>query len=130
MSQQDEIVSRWSNSAPFWEKHRDVIRGMFGPVSEALIEDAGIVSGCSVLDVATGSGEPALRIAEVIDPEGEVVGVDPAVGQIESARRYASQRSLTHVRFEVAGADSLPFPDNHFDAVVSRFGVMFFPTPV
>jgi SAM-dependent methyltransferase len=42
----------------------------------------------------------------------------------------ASQRSLKNVRFEVAGVDSLPFPDDHFDAAVSRFGVMFFPSPV
>src|ERR1051326_5395326 len=108
MSPQDEVFSRWSNAAPFWEKHRDLLREMFGPVSEALIEDAGIASGSSVLDVATGSGEPALRIAEVVGPAGEVVGADPAAGQIEAARRAASQRSLTNVRFEVAGADSLP----------------------
>jgi SAM-dependent methyltransferase len=42
----------------------------------------------------------------------------------------ASQRSLNNVRFEVAAADSLPFLDDHFDAVISRFGVMFFPSPV
>jgi len=130
MSRQDEVVSRWSNAAPLWEKHRNIIREMFGPVSEALIEDAGVVSGCSVLDVATGSGEPALRIAEVVGPAGEVVGADPAVGVIEAARRVASQRSLKNVRFEVAGVDSLPFRDEHFDAVISRFGVMFFPSPV
>jgi SAM-dependent methyltransferase len=130
MSRQDEALSRWSNSAPLLEKHREIIRELFAPVSEALIEDAGVVSGSSVLDVATGPGEPALRIAEVVGPAGQVVGADPAVGVIEAARRMASQRSLNNVRFEVAGADSLPFPDDHFDAVVSRFGVMFFPSPV
>src|SRR5262245_57130120 len=101
MSQEDKVISRWSSSAPFWEKHREIIREMFGPVSEALIEDAGVVSASSVLDVATGHGEPALRIAEVVGPAGEVVGVDPAVGVIEAARRMASQRSLKNVRFEV-----------------------------
>src|SRR5262245_28640389 len=130
MSQEDEVIRMWSSAAPYWEKHRDIIRELFAPVSEALIEDAGVVSGSSVLDVATGSGEPALRIAEVVGPAGEVVGADPAVGQIEAARRVASERSLKHVRFEVAGADSLPFRDDHFDAVISRFGVMFFPSPV
>src|SRR5262245_24657365 len=130
MAQQDEVSSRWSSAAPFWEKHSEIIRGLFGPVSEALIEDAGIVSGSSVLDVATGPGEPALRIAEVVGPAGEVVGVDPAAAAIEAARRLASQRSLNNVRFEVAGVDSLPYRDGHFDAVISRFGVMFFPSPV
>ena len=130
MSQQDEVTRGATSSAPFWGKHREVVRELFAPVSEALIEDAGLVSGSSVLDVATGHGEPALRIAEVVGPAGEVVGADPAVGMIEEARRAASQRSLKNVRFEVAGADSLPFPDDHFDAVISRFGVMFFPSPV
>lgn len=130
MSQQDEVTRGATNSAPFWEKHREVVRELFAPVSEALIEEAGVVSGSSVLDVATGHGEPALRIAEVVGPAGEVVGADPSVGMIEEARRVASQRSLKNVRFEVAGADSLPFSDDHFDAVVSRFGVMFFPSPL
>src|SRR5260221_5021749 len=130
MSQQDETISKWTSSAPLWEKHSEIIRELFAPVSEALIEDAGVVSGSSVLDVATGTGEPALRIAEVAGPAGEVVGADPAAAAIEAAGRMASQRSLKNVRFEVAGADSLPFPDDHFDAVISRFGVMFFPSPV
>ena len=130
MSQQDEVISKWTSSAPLWEKHSEIIRELFAPVSEALIEDAGVVSGSSVLDVATGTGEPALRIAEVVGPAGEVVGADPAAAAIEAARRMASQRSLKNVRFEVAGADRLPFPDDHFDAVISRFGVMFFPSPV
>jgi SAM-dependent methyltransferase len=119
-----------TSSAPFWDKHRETVREMFGPVSEALIEDAGIVSGSSVLDVATGHGEPALRMAEVVGPSGEVVGADPSVEMIEAARRGASHRSLKNVRFEVTGADSLPFPDDYFDAAISRFGVMFFPSPV
>jgi len=123
-------ISSASDSAPIWEKHREIIREMFGPVSEALIEDAGVVSGSAVLDVATGHGEPALRIAEVVGPAGEVVGADPAVGLIEVARLAASQRSLNNVRFEIAGVDNLPFPGDHFDAVISRFGVMFFPSPV
>src|SRR5215831_4087042 len=126
----DEVISKSSSSAPFSEKYRDIIREMFAPVSQALIEDAGLVSGNSVLDVATGPGEPALRIADVVGPAGEVVGADPAVRMIEAARRMASERALNNVRFEVASADSLPFPDDHFDAVVSRFGVMFFPSPV
>lgn len=130
MSQQDEVISRWSSSAPLWEKHSEIIRELFAPVSEALIEESGVVSGSSVLDVATGTGEPALRIAEVVGPAGEVIGTDPAAAAIEAARRMASQRSLKNVRFEVAGADSLPFRDDHFDAVISRFGAMFFPSPV
>ena len=110
--------------------HSEIIRQLFAPVSEALIDDAEIAPGHSVLDVATGSGEPALRIAEFVGSGGEVVGVDPVASLIETSRRAAAQRSLNNARFETAGADRLPFPDDRFDAVVSRFGVMFFPAPV
>jgi ubiquinone/menaquinone biosynthesis C-methylase UbiE len=129
MSQASGKTDRWSNAAPFWEKHRRTIERLFGPVSEALIEDSEVVPGMSVLDVATGHGEPALRIAELLESHGEVVGVDPIDRMIEAARGEAARRSLGNARFEVAAADGLPFPDNRFDTVVSRFGVMFFPSP-
>jgi SAM-dependent methyltransferase len=112
------------------DKHRDILRQMFAPVSEALIDDAEIAPGQSVLDVATGPGEPALRIAEVVGSNGEVVGIDPAAALIEAARSAAERLSLNNARFETAGADRLPFVDDRFDAVVSRFGIMFFPAPV
>jgi len=131
MSEQDrKIFDRWTSAAHHWEKHREIIRQMFAPVSEALIEDAEIAPGDSVLDVATGPGEPALRIAELVGSSGEVVGIDSVAGMIDASRRAAEQLSLHNARFDVAGADTLPFPDDRFDAVVSRFGIMFFPSPV
>jgi len=129
MSHANSETVRWSNAAPFWDKHRGTIERLFRPVSDALVEEAEVVPGMSVLDVATGQGEPALRIAEVLGSRGEVVGVDHVDGMIEAAKGEAARRSLGHARFEVAAANSLPFPDNHFDAVVCRFGIMFFPSP-
>ena len=129
MSPANSEIARWSNAAPFWEKRRGTIERFFRPVSEALVEDAEVVPGMSVLDIATGHGEPALRIAELLGSHGEVVGVDPLDGMIQVARVEAARRSLGNTRFEVAAADSLPFSDNHFDAIVCRFGVMFFPSP-
>ena len=103
---------------------------MFAPITRALIEDAQIASGHSVLDVATGPGEPALSIAEVVGSEGSVVGIDAVPEMVAAARRAATQNRLNNARFEIAFADLLPFATDTFDAVVSRFGVMFFPSPV
>ena len=130
MHQNKELISQWSESAPYWEKHRTIIREMFAPVTQALVEDAGITNGWVVLDVATGPGEPALSIADLVGPEGQVVGTDIVVGMVEAARREASRRKLQNANFEVAFTDRLPFPSNSFDAAVSRFGVMFFPSPI
>jgi ubiquinone/menaquinone biosynthesis C-methylase UbiE len=128
--QDKDVSSQWSDSAPYWEKHREIIRGMFAPITRALIEDAGITTGRVVLDVATGPGEPALSVAELVGPEGKVSGIDAAPEMVDAARREANRRGFRNASFEAAPADALPFPPNTFDAVVSRFGVMFFPSPI
>jgi len=130
MQRDQAVIDRWSGAAPFWEKHREAIRQMFAPVTQALIEDALITSGHTVLDVATGPGEPALGIAAVVGPEGKIIGIDPIPEMIAAARRSANQGGFRNTQFDVAFADDLPFPADSFDAVVSRFGVMFVPSPV
>jgi len=124
------VIDRWSGAAPYWEKHREIIRVMFAPVTQALIEEGLVGSRQSVLDIATGPGEPALSVAAVVGPEGKVCAIDPVPGMVAAARRAAERLGFRNTQFEVASADQLPFPDGTFDAVVSRFGVMFFPSPV
>ena len=130
MQPDHEVINAWRDSAPFWEKHREIIRQMFAPVTQALVEDARIVSGQSVLDIATGPGEPALTIAAIVGSEGKVCGIDPAPEMVDAARRATNHLGFRNAKFEVASADRLPFRDDTFDAVVSRFGVMFFPSPI
>jgi SAM-dependent methyltransferase len=129
MQTDQDAIRGWRDSAPFWEKYRETIRQMFAPVAEALVEDAQIGSGQTVLDVATGPGDPALSVARLVGPEGKVVGVDPAPEMVAAARRAAEQLGFGNSQFEVAYAGDLPFPADAFDAVISRFGVMFFPSP-
>jgi ubiquinone/menaquinone biosynthesis C-methylase UbiE len=125
----EEVISRWSETAPYWEKHRAVIREMFAPITQILIDHAQITSGNSVLDVGTGPGEPALAIAEQLGSEGKVLGVDAVPEMVEAARREAQRRGLHNASFAVAQADVFPAQASSFDAVVSRFAIMFFPDP-
>jgi ubiquinone/menaquinone biosynthesis C-methylase UbiE len=129
MQPDQQVINRWTGSAPFWKKHREIIRQMFAPVTDALVADAQIASRQSVLDVATGPGEPALTIASLVGPQGKIVGVDPIDEMVAAARREANRLELKNVQFDVAFADHLPFSNDIFDAVISRFGVMFFPSP-
>jgi ubiquinone/menaquinone biosynthesis C-methylase UbiE len=126
----NEVIKRWSNSAQFWEKHHAVIRQMFAPVAQALADDGKIQPGQTVLDVATGPGEPALTVAALLSSEGKIFGVDPIPEMIAGARRAADRLGIKNAKFEVGFGDQLPFPDSTFDAAISRFGVMFFPSPV
>ena len=130
MQPDQEVINRWSGSAPYWEKHGEVIRQMFAPITQALVEDAQIGRQHAVLDIATGAGEPALSVAALVGPEGKVFGIDPVPEMVAGARRAADRIGLKNAQFDVASADHLPFPADAFDAVISRFGVMFFPSPV
>ncbi len=94
--------------------------------TEAVVELANVRPGMRVLDVATGTGEPALSLAPLVDPLGEVIGIDTAVEALKTARQRAEERHLVNVRFQQADVHSLPFPDAAFDVITSRLGVMFF----
>src|SRR5260370_36981600 len=106
------------------------MRKMFAPVMQALVEDGNVGRSQVVLDVATGPGEPALSVAPLVGPEGKVFGVDPIPEMVAATRRAADRLELRNVQFDVAFADHLPFLSDTFDSVISRLGVMFFPSPV
>ena len=126
-SQTDGVLREWSQSAAYWKKHIGTIRMMFSSVTQALTDDAGLIEGDAVLDVAGGSGEPSLTIAETVGPTGSVTCTDAVAEMVVAAQSEARRRGLTNVVFRQCAADSLPFENNSFDAVVSRLGVMFFP---
>jgi 2-polyprenyl-3-methyl-5-hydroxy-6-metoxy-1,4-benzoquinol methylase len=75
-NQSDAVLREWRESAVYWKKHSGTIHTMLSPVTQALIEEAAIVAGQSVLDVAGGAGEPSLTIAEMVGPTGSVTCTD------------------------------------------------------
>jgi len=129
-SQNEEVLREWRESAIYWQKHADTIRTMFGPITQALIEDAKIIEGDAVLDVAGGAGEPSLTIAQTVGPTGSVICTDVTADMVGAATNEARRHGVTNITFRQCAADSLPFESNSFDAVVCRLGVMFFPDPL
>jgi ubiquinone/menaquinone biosynthesis C-methylase UbiE len=103
---------------------------MFQPITQALIDDAGIVAGQSILDVAGGSGEPSLTISKRVGPNGSVICTDVVAEMVNIAQSEARQKGLTNIHFRQCAADSLPFENDSFDVVVCRLGAMFFPDPL
>ncbi len=126
----NDTLREWRESAQHWEKHAQTLRTMFAPITRALIEEAGIAEGQSVLDVAGGPGEPSLTIAKVVGPTGSVTCTDAVAEMVAAAESEARRRGLTKIKFRQCTADSLPFESSEFAAVVSRLGVMFFPDPL
>ena len=111
------------------EKWKAKSAAMGQPVTEALVEYAQPLPGMQVLDLASGTGEPAITLASRVGPNGHVTALDLSAGLLEIAEQRARTRGLTNFSTQQADAHSLPFPDNSFDLATSRFGVMFFGEP-
>src|SRR5258708_21389184 len=124
-----DVLREWRESAPYWAKHADIVRSMFAPITQALIEAGGISEGKAVLDVAGGTGEPSITISSVVGLSGSVISTDAVAEMIAAARAEARQRERTNIEFNQCSAESLPFLSDSFDAVVCRLGVMLFSYP-
>jgi SAM-dependent methyltransferase len=109
------------------EKWKAKSAAMGRHVTEALIDYAAPRPGISVLDVASGTGEPAITIASRIGSGGHVTASDLSADLLAIAAQRARQRGFDHVTTRQADAQSLPFADDSFDLATCRFGVMFFP---
>jgi len=125
-----DTLQEWQETASYWTKHHDTIRTMFAPLTRALIKQAQIVQGQSVIDVAGGAGEPSLTIAQTVGPLGFVMCTDPIEEMLASGKQEALSRGLENVQFWQCTAESIPFTNDLFDVAVSRLGVMFFPDPL
>ncbi|MBW3564254.1 MAG: methyltransferase domain-containing protein [Acidobacteria bacterium] len=86
-----------------------------------VLDAAGVESGDRVLDVACGTGVLAREAADRVGDAGSVAGIDPGRGMLAIAKEAAP-----HIEWEEGAAESLPYSDRSFDAVVSQFGLMFF----
>lgn len=101
--------------------------GLMGrDATDALVAYAKAQPGMQVLDLASGTGEPAITLASRVAPNGHVTALDLSNDLLEVAAGRAKERGLTNFSTRQADAHALPFADQSFDLVTSRFGVMFF----
>ena len=78
-----------------------------------------------VLDIATGTGDLALLIEEILKPES-IIGCDISEGMMNVAREKCKKRGVTNIRFEREDCTALTYPSESFDAVTSSFGIWNF----
>jgi ubiquinone/menaquinone biosynthesis C-methylase UbiE len=123
---QAEQKDVWNAAAENWADTRALSASAEQAVSSRLIALAHVAPGQRVLDIATGAGDPALAVAQVVGPTGSVVGIDQAPQMLASARERATAAGLTNTTFIEGNAQTLDLPAQSFDAVVSRWGLMFF----
>lgn len=115
----------------FWRKFDAVEARLTAPVSERMVELLGALPGDHVIDLATGRGEPALRIAHRVGPSGLVVCVEPSASILEMARERADREGLTNLQFHTTDAAELEgLPDYKFHSATCRWGLMYMKEPI
>ena len=120
--------NRWNGPAgQVWVENRDILDTMFRPFIDILV--AAVRAGDRVLDIGCGTGDSTLALARAVGPSGAAIGVDISEPMIAVARTRAAEAGAA-AELLVADAETHDFAPDSFDAVVSRFGVMFFTDPV
>jgi ubiquinone/menaquinone biosynthesis C-methylase UbiE len=118
----------WDNAAAGWQAWWQNIERGAQKVSDKLVEMAQIKPGDRVLDIATGIGEPAVTAAKRVRPNGRVVATDISSQMIAIAKSRAKSLGLDNVmEFREGDAETLDLPKSSFNAVLSRWGLMFLP---
>jgi ubiquinone/menaquinone biosynthesis C-methylase UbiE len=107
-----------------WNRISDIylreIDQRFTPVVDRVVTRAALTAGQHVLDLGTGTGAVAERAAQVVGPQGQVVGVDLSPDMLALAQRRMAAGGLTNVRLREGRAESLPAEDATFDVVLLR----------
>ena len=124
------FVQFWNEVlAPKFFRFKHILVDGLTQHSEAIFPTLPVREGDRVLDVGCGFGDTAIKLAGLVGPDGEVVGIDCCDAFLEFARKDIEARGLTNVSF-LRGDAEISLPANEFDFVFARFGTMFFANPV
>jgi ubiquinone/menaquinone biosynthesis C-methylase UbiE len=117
----------WNRVAGGWEKWDQFFDEQMAFLNHRLVADARLRAGMQVLDLGSGTGYPTLLGAQTVGPTGSVTGLDLAEQMLTVARRKATALGFANVTFRTGDVTALPFEADSFDAVTSRFCLMFLP---
>lgn len=127
MDDNDDFISCWNEIlVPKWNRFRHLLSGNGAVHSSMAYEYFQIKPGDKVLDIGCGYGETTIEMGRMVGPGGEVLGLDCTEAFLDVANRERDAAGLANVKFVLGDAQTYPLPENYYDVVYSRFGVMFF----
>ncbi|MHB8743191.1 MAG: class I SAM-dependent methyltransferase [Sulfuricaulis sp.] len=121
------------NSQPDWDQIAekfDIWLPHLAPVGEALLAALDAKPGEHILDLASGTGEPALMLARRLQGHAIIHGIDAADGMVRVAQKKAVKERLAGISFQCMPAEQLTYHDDTYDCILCRFGVMLFNDPL
>lgn len=120
----------WNDAAgQTWTEMQGVLDRMLAPFGQRLLAAGFPGEGGRVLDIGCGAGATTLGMARRLGPDGLCLGVDISGPLVAAAKASAEVQAVDAAAFVQADAQTYGFDADDFDAVISRFGVMFFDDP-
>jgi SAM-dependent methyltransferase len=116
-----------SEAAAGWQRSSVARAHLLAPLTERMLDLAGVGVGHRVLDVAAGTGEQTLAAARRVGPTGAVLATDVAAQMLALAAEAAAQAGLQNVEARVRDARDLDLEPESFDAAISRLALMLIP---
>ena len=116
----------WNKFSAGWKKWNEQTMSFLKPIGDKIIEFIKPEGSQTILDIASGTGEPGLSIATMLEG-GKVVMTDIAEDMLAIAKENAVSRNIVNTETIVSDVSNLPFDNNSFDSISCRFGYMFFP---
>lgn len=116
----------WNKFSPGWKKWDELFMDFLKPMGDEIIRKLNPKNNDKILDIASGTGEPGLTIASMLEG-GKVFITDLAEDMLKIAWENARLRKINNIEILSCDVSELPFNDNTFDAISCRFGFMFFP---
>ena len=120
---------QWAAAAEGWRRRDALLKKGAAPVTDRMLEVAQIAKGGHVLDIASGTGEPAISATRRVGATGKVIGIDLADEMLAVAREKAGQEEVGNIEFQCIDAENLDVAEGSVDAVTMRWGLMFMPDP-
>lgn len=118
---------REKQQAAAWDQLTELRQHLYGAATRQMLAVANLQPGDQVLDIAAGTGDQSRQAARLVGPEGSVLATDISQQMLEVAARRAEQEGLSNLTTRTMNAEQLDLPENRYDAVISRFGLMLIP---
>jgi SAM-dependent methyltransferase len=116
-------------SAQKWVRRQEQTDAQLGPLGLPAVDALGLRPGERVLDVGCGAGQTLLQLAERVAPGGWVTGLDISEPLLQQARERIARSGQPRVDLVLGDAETARLEAPPYDALFSRFGVMFFEDP-
>ncbi|MEK9930968.1 MAG: class I SAM-dependent methyltransferase [Rhodospirillaceae bacterium] len=127
MEEEPNTANHWKSRSSGWTQTKSEAEPRDDIFNKALIDALEISPTDRVLDLAAGTGEPSISIADSIQnyKEASIIATDLTIEMLEIAKKRADLLGHSNIKFTVSKMEALPFRSNSFDKAVCRMGLMF-----